>query len=91
MTWFYTEKKLVKKPLCFKCAEDNDSVDYYGAKDMYTADEVVRRLRHILNEELKQNTSFSPEMSSEILSKAVEILKPTLEEESLKLEREASE
>lgn len=87
LTWFYTEEKLVKRPLCQRCANDNDSVDYYGAKDMYTADEVIRRLRHIRNQLLKELDNFDVEESSTLMRKADEVFKPTLEEDEIKLEK----
>jgi len=84
LTWFYTEEKLVKKPLCRKCIDDEE-VDFYGPKDMYTADEVIRRLRHILNEKLGYSKEFGPLQSADIMKKGVKVFKPTLEEDEVEL------
>jgi hypothetical protein len=81
-TWFYTEEKLVKKPLCRKCV-DNEEVDFYGPKDMYTADEVHRRITAILHDMMAENNNYDFKRHAKISKQIVKVFEPTLEEEEL--------
>lgn len=83
MTWFYTEKKLVKQPLCKQCI-DNEDLDFYGAKDMYTADEVYRRIKNITNKKLKKG-ELDSEQAVDILADTTRIFKPTFKPDEVKL------
>lgn len=83
MTWFYLEQRLVKKPLCKRCI-DNEDVDFYGVKDMYTADEFYRIIKRIINKKVKKGKLHS-KLAADILADTNRIFKPTFETDEVKL------
>jgi len=84
MTWFIQNDSLLKKPVCRSCIDSKD-IDF-NRLDMYTGDEIIKFLEPIRSDLLKEKI-ISTEAASKIKIRLSKVLKPTLEEKEIKLNR----